>query len=121
MMKYSIKLNPFTDHVTDFELLVASLVSRTLPIEEKIEEVDKLINYYCESIGERPRGKALYKLSNYLLKDDIVDRSPYKMTKSLYPILTKGQEKRRYRRERNFDPTILERIEPRCCRQRKKD
>lgn len=67
-------------------------------IEERNDQVNKLIEEYFEITGEVPKPHVLERLGNYLLLDTLRDMSPHKVKQTEYPVLSKYQQKRRTKR-----------------------
>lgn len=66
---------------------------------ERMAAVHALIDAYIEDVGTRPDIAQLHRLSDYLLREEITDSHPDKMTINEYPIMSEVQEERRRIRE----------------------
>src|SRR5690625_938993 len=63
---------------------------------KRIENADALIEDYIEQHGKRPPASVLSRLSTYVLLDTLTDSHPDKMSREEYPIMSRGQRKRRH-------------------------
>lgn len=78
----------------------------TCLIDAKIEDrgvrmaaVEALIDEYVGAVGERPDGDILEQLTDYILREELLDPNPYKVSQNDYPILSESQMQLRYERE----------------------
>lgn len=69
---------------------------------ERIEFVGKMIDSYVRDTGESPPEDCLNDLSEYILREEILDPHPDKMTRNEYPILSARQESTRRDKEYSF-------------------
>jgi hypothetical protein len=86
---------------------VERLIKRNLPVKERIKAVDELLEAYVAQVGEVPDSVQLNRLADYILREDLQNRHPDKVTNTAYPILSEGQQKLRGRREKPVDPSRL--------------
>lgn len=77
---------------------------------QRKQAIHELTNAYVKQTGRVPDGKALERLTNVLLHEELTDRRPDKITLEEYPILSDRQYELRAsgkRRERRKDGTVL--------------
>ncbi len=96
---YEGKFDKGGAYKTAFNDAVLDLISKDMPLPWRIKAVDDLCEAYITQTGELPETKALNMLANYILKDDLGDKCPDKLTNTEYPFLSEGQAKVRQRRE----------------------
>lgn len=106
MLKYS-GIFERGNYKATFASQVDRLVAKTLPVEERIGVVDELLEAYVAKVGEVPDSLQVTRLADYILKDELNDRSPDKVSNTEFPFLSVGQQKLRGRRERPVDPSRL--------------
>ena len=81
-------------------LTVDDFINQLLPdltVDEKNKHADEWIAQYIEEKGKRPPSKDLVKLADWLLSDDLKDKSRSKVQNTEFPILSRSQIERRYR------------------------
>ena len=81
-------------------LTVDDFINQCLPdltVGEKNTLADEWISQYIEEKGKRPPSKDLIKLADWLLADDLKDKSRSKVQNTEFPILSRSQLERRYR------------------------
>ncbi|WP_434750236.1 hypothetical protein [Paenibacillus amylolyticus] len=62
---------------------------------ERMAAVEALTDSYIDANGERPDVDALERLTNLILREELTDMHPDKMTREEYPIMSLHQEDRR--------------------------
>lgn len=62
---------------------------------ERMAAVEALTDSYIDANGERPDVDALERLTNLILREELTDMHPDKMTREEYPIMSVHQEDRR--------------------------
>jgi hypothetical protein len=72
------------------------------PIEQRIAEVDRLIEDYVKETGKRPDGRHLNRLSDYLLVDDLTDQHKH-LRNHEAPFHSQKQVERRQKRQVEYD------------------
>lgn len=87
-----------------------SLIQMEMPLQWKKNAVTKWIDGYVRETGRRPDSFTLSKLANYLLKEDLKDRHPDKVSRTEYAILSRDQLVVRERREKGIE--YIERLSP---------
>ncbi|KTS84456.1 hypothetical protein NS115_03765 [Paenibacillus jamilae] len=88
------------DYKTAFAAAVYELLAvQDMPVNFRISAVEVLTEAYYEQTGERPSTEMLSLLADFILRDDLSDRDPDKVTKKEYPFLSKDQIKTRGGRE----------------------
>ncbi|MGM1023519.1 MAG: hypothetical protein ACQEXV_24035 [Bacillota bacterium] len=88
------------DYKTAFAAAVSELLAvQDMPVQFRMSAVDVLTEAYYEQTGERPSADKLSMLADFILRDDLSDRDPDKVTKTEYPFLSKDQIKTRDGRE----------------------
>ncbi|MDQ0174399.1 hypothetical protein [Bacillus chungangensis] len=94
----------FTDKYTeDFQRYVDELYENPIADRQKrIETVDQLINDYVQATGKRPAGAQLDRLATLILREELTDMHPDKMSRAEYPLLSPSQQGRRHSGERSF-------------------
>ena len=97
---YANSFTPRMDYKEAFRLAVDELVLKKTPVPWRNKAITDLTDAYIIQTGETPDSKQLTRLANYILQDDLLEKSPDKVTWTEYPILSRGQLKLRHRRER---------------------
>ncbi|MBC9785930.1 hypothetical protein H1S01_15700 [Heliobacterium chlorum] len=97
---YAGRFLPGTDYERAFKEEVTQLVKRDMPLRWRNQEVEDLTEAYFEQSRKVPDSLQLFWLANYILRDDLKDRCPDKLTRTDFPFLSKGQTKLRMNRER---------------------
>ncbi|MFH5187071.1 hypothetical protein ACHHV8_33310 [Paenibacillus sp. TAB 01] len=88
------------NYTSDFERQVNQLVLRgILDRSVRMNEIRKLIESHTGSMNHKPDTTQLERLADYILKEELTDPNPYKMSHTPYPILSPWQQELRYRRE----------------------
>ncbi|SFH22344.1 hypothetical protein SAMN05660649_04329 [Desulfotomaculum arcticum] len=96
---YDGKFSKDSDYKTAFTEAVKELTAKEMPMPWRIKAVDDLCEAYVNQTGELPDTKPLEWLANCILKDDLADKCPDKVTRQEYPFLSDGQVKVRNKRE----------------------
>lgn len=90
--------NPQTDYKEKFAEETKKLIDLKIEDREiRMEAVDTLINDYIEVIGERPPQSSVFLLTNYILSEELSDKSQNKS------ILGKKAIERRQMMETSLD------------------
>ena len=95
---YAGRFAPGTEYKTAFRLAVDALIETKMPVPWRNKAITDLTDAYIEQTGKTPDIPQLTKLANYILQDDLLDKSPDKVTQTAYPFLSRGQLKLRHRR-----------------------
>ncbi|MBY0023770.1 hypothetical protein J2W97_000847 [Paenibacillus jamilae] len=96
-----------TDYKTEFHDAVAELIAEGIADRtERMIAIQALIDAYVNSIGEVPEAAELERLTDYILREELTDTHPDKMTRTEYPIMSKYQEDRR--RENEYEDVLAE-------------
>lgn len=88
-----------SDYKTEFIGAVTELLALEMPIQWRMKAVGDLSDAYVEQTGERPDGRQIERLTDYILKDELTDPHADKVTNNEYPILSVVQLSRRTGRE----------------------
>lgn len=78
------------------------------PVEVRNWEVSELISEYIEAVRERPDPVELSILADYILADTLRDPTPYKSSRSEYPIENGYQRAQAVSREMSMEVGILD-------------
>ena len=97
---YAGKFAPGSEYKTAFRLAVDALIETKMPVPWRNKVITDLTDAYIKQTGETPDSPQLGKLANYILQDDLLDKSPDKVTQTAYPFLSYCQLRLRHRRER---------------------
>lgn len=73
-----------------------------LPREERIVEVDRVIEEYFANTGNMPDDKSLERLADLLLYEELTDTDRMKVRNNEYPFFSESQFDERHRREASF-------------------
>lgn len=92
---------PNVDFKRAFEEAAEALCQQDMPVEWRNKAVQDLTDAYIEQSGQRPDSIPLQWLANWILRDELSDPHPDKVKNTEYPILSRGQQKLRDRRERS--------------------
>ena len=90
-----------------FEIAVDQLLDRDLCIQARLRATEELTESYAIQTGEVPDGKQLCRLADCLLREDLKNRHPDKVTMTELPILSGGQQRLRGRREITTEMTWM--------------
>lgn len=83
-----------------FNSRVASFISQHIDDRQaRIDAVQRLIDEYIETYGERPSAYSLNLLSEYILYEELKDKAKNKVSAIEYPFLSEHQFERRTVRE----------------------
>lgn len=96
---YKDSFAPATDFKSAFVGAVDELLAADMPTPWRIKAVDDLTAAYLEQTGQRPDAYQLSRLADYILRDDLSDPHPDKVSNTEYPFLSEGQFKLRRVRE----------------------
>lgn len=69
------------------------------PVEERVQQVYDLCEYFYKETGRTPISYQLDRLGSYILADVLRDKDVHKVKNTEYPILSPTQQKLRNRRE----------------------
>ena len=97
---YANSFVPGANYKKAFRLAVDKLVSTKMPVPWRNKAIEDLTDAYITQTGEIPDSRQLTRLANYILQDDLLEKSPDKVTLTEYPFLSRAQMKLRQRRER---------------------
>ncbi|MCW2279295.1 hypothetical protein [Heliophilum fasciatum] len=97
---YADRFQQGSDYKKAFEEDVNLLIKRDMPLPWRNKAVEELTEAYLEQIGQIPDSLQLHRLANYILRDELKDRCPDKLTRTEFPFLSSGQVSVRMRRER---------------------
>ncbi|MEC0370029.1 hypothetical protein [Paenibacillus chibensis] len=81
------------------ELIAANIEDRT----ERMAAVKALTDRYIDAHGTTPDAAQLERLTDYILREELTDSRPDKMTLEEYPIMSERQEERRRDNEYSLD------------------
>lgn len=88
------------DYKTAFIAAVDDLIAEEIEDrQDRGRAIEALTDAYIDSVGERPVPEQLDRLADYLLREELTDDHPDKMTRNEYPIMSRVQEERRRDRE----------------------
>lgn len=84
------------DYKAAFEAAVSELIEEDIRDRaERMQAIDALIDEYINATGETPDAKQIERLTDYILREELFDSSPDKITREEYPILSERQLRRR--------------------------
>jgi hypothetical protein len=95
------------DFKSGFSQAVDELLTLDLPMTFRIGQVEILTEAYFEQTGQKPDPFQLERLADFILRDDLSDPHPDKVTNTEFPILSEGQVKLRNGRENSWDVSIF--------------
>jgi len=88
------------DYKAEFAAAVTDLIAEGIADRtERIAAVHALIDAYVDSVGKRPDGAQLERLTDYILREELTDTDSYKITHNEYPFMGDQQLQRRHNRE----------------------
>lgn len=73
-----------------------------LPREVRLVKIDQLSEDYYAKTGEMPDAKALERMADLCLYEELTDSNPDKVTKTEYPFFSETQFEERYKAEASF-------------------
>ena len=92
------------DYKTDLHRHIDDLYTRAKTLdttrEERLQASDDLIEAYYAHCEKIPDNAPLERLASLILREELTDDNPYKVSHEAEPILNERQEERRYKRER---------------------
>ncbi|MCY9577944.1 hypothetical protein [Paenibacillus alvei] len=89
-----------SDYKAKFERAATCLIDAKIEDrDERMTAVQALIDEYVTEIGERPDGAIVEQLTDYILREELLDPNPYKVSQNEYPILSTRQMSDRHERE----------------------
>ncbi|OXM86465.1 hypothetical protein [Paenibacillus rigui] len=77
------------------KLVMCSIMDRHV----RMQEIQKLIDSYINSTDTVPDTTPLERLADYILKEELTDRNPYKVSHTSHPIMSTWQLDLRHNRE----------------------
>jgi len=96
MSAYKTKFNERIDE------MYAKTKRGELPRELRMVEIEALTDWYVKNTGKRPDDKALERLSDLILYEELTDPHPDKVTRTEYPFLSETQFDERHKGEASF-------------------
>ncbi|WP_407708488.1 hypothetical protein ACIU4M_00555 [Bacillus altitudinis] len=89
-------------YIEDFEEKATELAGKKInecpPVEERIKQVDEMVNHYFEYTGKFPKPFILELLGSYILVEELKDKDVDKITNKDFPIMSESQVNRRLRK-----------------------
>jgi len=101
-MTYTFSTNYNEELAQYIDELFSKDKSVKLPRQERLEASDRLIEAYVLRSGKRPPSAQLGRLATLILRDELADPHPDKMTREEYPILSDSQRDEREKDEVSF-------------------
>lgn len=94
------------DYKTDLHAHITQLFTQAKTLnttrEERLHASDDLIEAYYAHCEQVPDGIALERLATLILRDELTDKHPDKMTREEYPLLSDSQREERIGDEVSF-------------------
>lgn len=91
-----MRFNSKGDYKAEFEREVNELIDQNIEDrQERIKAIAALVDDYSLYIGEAPDPVQLERLADYILREELTDKNPYKVSHNEYPIFSESQIKRR--------------------------
>ncbi|PAD72430.1 hypothetical protein [Paenibacillus campinasensis] len=91
------------DYKTQFNEEVTHLITRQIEDRgERMATVQALIDRYISEHGATPDPAQLERLTDYILREELTDRHPDKITRNEYPFMSTWQLDVRHDRETSF-------------------
>jgi hypothetical protein len=87
------------DYKAAFVVAVDEMLAMDMAVEYRIHFVNVLTDAYYAQTGQKPDQWQLHRLADYILRDELSDPHPDKVSREDYPILSVGQIKLRNGRE----------------------
>lgn len=103
MPDYDGKFRKGTNYKAAFAQEVENLLMVVMELPERIKMIDDLLVAYVKQTGEVPDATQINRLTDFILREDLRNRHPDKVTNTEFPILSGGQLKLRGRREMASD------------------
>lgn len=89
-----------TDQFSEYTSLLFYLAKKGASTpSERISKVAQMTNAYVEFREDRPHYTQLDRLASLILRDDLIDKHPDKMTRNEYPIMSASQREEREKGE----------------------
>ncbi|MFS0841227.1 hypothetical protein [Paenibacillus sp. 1P03SA] len=104
----SIYAGRFTtgDYRAAFYAAVGELTAVTdMPVQFRISAVEVLTESYFQQTGRQPGTNELELLADFILRDELSDKAPDKVTNTPFPFLSENQSRTRREREVASDMT----------------
>lgn len=99
MLNYTDKFRKGTNYKLSFAKEVDCLLAMEMVLPDRMKAIDVLLEAYVRQTGETPDPVQVNRLTNFILREDLKNRHPDKVTNTEFPFLSRGQLKRRGRRE----------------------
>lgn len=98
-----------TDYKTEFNEAVTDLIAKGIADRaERMIAVQALTDAYIDSTGEQPDPTELERLTDYILREELLDPDPYKIAHTEYPFMSERQLD--LRRDREMSATAAETV-----------
>jgi hypothetical protein len=89
------EFNIDADYTTEFHGAITDLIAEDLPREERMQAVYALTEAYRDIVGAWPEDKALERLADVILSDELRDTDRMKVRNTEYPFMSARQLERR--------------------------
>lgn len=88
-----------TNYKATFAQEVEKILAVYMELPERMKMIDDLLVAYVKQTGEVPDATQINRLADVILREDLRNRHPDKVTNTEFPFLSGGQQKLRDRRE----------------------
>ena len=88
-----------TNYKVTFTQEVENLLTLEMELPERMRVIDNLLVAYVKQTGEIPDSTQINRLADFILREDLRNRHPDKVTNTQFPFLSEGQLRLRERRE----------------------
>lgn len=88
-----------TNYKATFIKEVEVILALRMELSDRMKIIDELLMAYVGQTGEVPDTNQINRLTDCILREDLQNHHPDKVTKTEYPFLSGGQQKLRSRRE----------------------
>ena len=99
MHSYDGKFRKGINYKLTFAQVVDSILAVEMELLERMKVIDDLLVAYVKQTGEVPDATQINRLTDFILREDLRNRHPDKVTNTDFPFLSGGQQKLRERRE----------------------
>lgn len=95
-----MKFRGDSDYTASFERAATRLIDTEIEDRtERMTAVQTLIDEYIAETGKRPNSRILERLTDYILREELNNKNPDKVTQEEYPFLSERQAELRHKRE----------------------
>jgi hypothetical protein len=100
-----------SNHKKEFTYYSQKLINSDILSEDRNSCIDELVAAYIEQMDQRPPQFDLENLANFILRENLTNKHPDKLSREDYPILSDRQQLTRKNKEFVKDESIIDYIQ----------